>query len=103
MALTDIERRILETARDAIRSGRNTYVCVAIDKAVIPRKYDQVRSAKGRLRRYVERSLAGHLTLDGWLSANKRTSWRTKARKRKARIAWISWMLGEDFNLDREL
>jgi hypothetical protein len=103
MALTDIERRILETARDDIRSGRNTYVCFAIDKAVIPRKYDQVRSAKGRLIRYVERSLAGHLTLDGWLSANKRTSWRTKARKRKARIAWISWMLGEDFNLDREL
>jgi hypothetical protein len=92
MALSDLERKILVKARALIRDGHSTYVCYAIDKSV--GNSLEERYAKERLRLYVMKQLGEFATLDGWLS-KRDGRWPSETKVRAARIAWITWMMGE--------
>jgi hypothetical protein len=103
MALTAIERRILECARAYIQSGAQDYVCYAIDKAYVTgAPYTKVVAAKHRLIGYVQKSIRGHSTLASWASVRNGGRWMSIDVQRKARVAWITWMLGEESKLDTQ-
>jgi hypothetical protein len=97
--LSELERKLLNLARSAIRAGREKFVCYAIDNARISERvatYHELWEAKNRLRQYISRSLNYRGTLGNWLAAKNRNSWMDSELQRKARIAWITWMLGEE-------
>lgn len=103
MALNDVERSILIQARDAVRKCEHTFICYAIDKAYVYGEQDQVRSAKTRLLGYVHNALGVNATLGGWLAHRYGDHWYYDYDlQRKARLAWIDWMLGEEPVFDRE-
>jgi hypothetical protein len=102
MALTVIERKVLEVARQTIRNSDEKYICYAIDKARV-KTYDPQKlvAAKVRLRNYISKSLNGWGTLGYWLAKNhNQGQFMTNELQRKARIAWITWMLGEPIEVD---
>jgi len=108
MALTTIERKILESARRMIRSRNEDYICYAINLVRVPgADFSEVQSAKVRLKKYVMRKLNGKSNLGDWL-ANKvgafsgnrwNTKWMNLTLQRHARVAWITWMLGEEIKV----
>ena len=102
MALTVIERKLLEGARKLIQAGEQTYICYALDKVHII-TYDPAKlaAAKSRLCGYISESLQGHGTLGSYLSSTcRQLFYPTDDLQRKARVQWINWMLGEpvEFN-----
>lgn len=100
--LSKVEQDILKAARQAIIAGRNKYLCCAIDGVrLYGVSYRESRAAKNRLTRYISRSLDGHITLGTWLKSKRMYhKWGAEYRQIKARVAWVDWMLGEEFNLD---
>lgn len=103
MALTVIERKVLEAARQSIRNGDEKYVCYAIDRARVTTYAPQkLKDAKFRLRNYISRSLDGRGTLGYWLAKEYRGEFMSYDLQRKARIAWITWMLGEPVEVDAQ-
>jgi hypothetical protein len=92
MALSEVEKRILLDARELIETGRQTYICRAIQHS---RWRGTVASAaKSRLRKYIMQNLDGRPTLDLWLYA-RTAKWPGSHEVRATRIAWINWMLEE--------
>jgi hypothetical protein len=102
MALTVIERKLLEGARTLIQDGSQTYICYALDKVrVIPYDPHKLISARSRLCDYISESLQGHGTLGSYLSStNDQLFYPTDDLQRKARVQWINWMLGEPVEFD---
>ncbi len=109
MALNAVERKVLEHARRAIRVGKQSYVCHAIrDAYVEDANKVQLRTAKKRLRSYIEQSLEGRTTLGSWLAlktgarVNGYRDLMDHGLQRAARVAWITWMLGEEICLSSD-
>lgn len=104
MALSDVERNILIQARDAVRKCEHTFICYAIDKAEASGyRLDEVRKAKTRLLWYIHNALGVNATLGGWLAKKYGNHWfNDYDLQRKARIAWIDWILGEEPVFDRK-
>lgn len=103
MALSDVERNILLQARDAVRKCEHTFICYAIDKAYVYGDQVEVRKAKTRLLWYIHTALGVNATLGGWLAKKYGNHWfNDYDLQRKARIAWIDWMLGEEPVFDRK-
>lgn len=104
MALTVIERKLLEFARDRIREGKDTYICYAIDKSIVRTKNasdkQAVREAKYRLRAYVHDKIKGFATLGSYMADQYDTQYMSSELQREARVAWITWMLGEKVQVD---
>ncbi len=99
--LSDLERRILVESRRLIKNGIQKYVCYAIrDLEIYDEKYVKVSAAKSRLTKYIVESLGNHCTLGSWMSRRNGNTWPSDDDQRKARIAWISWMLGAEVVLD---
>jgi hypothetical protein len=96
MALSELERAVLRKAQDALRLKKAVFVCYAIDYACVPGSNpDDLRKAKKRLTRYVMKRLSGRATVAQWFF-RKYERWLDNDIQRKVRIAWISWMLGEE-------
>ncbi len=96
--LNAIEREILEAARKSIQNGNHRYVCYAIrDATIVDATRKELAPAKDRLTEYVETSLGIFSTLGTWLASRGHGTSRSDYNDflREARIAWISWMLGE--------
>jgi hypothetical protein len=103
MALTAIERKVLECARKALKDVKETYICHAIERANLEGvKRADLRCAKDRLRGYVMRRLGDNATLSGWQADKYGGRWMREHVTRKARIAWITWMLGEENQIDQD-
>lgn len=105
MTLNVLERKILESAREMVRNGRESHICYAIDKATVP-TYDSHRriSAKIRLRNYISKMLEGRGTLGFYLMKKYRQEkFPADSLLREARVAWITWMLGEEVVLDADV
>jgi hypothetical protein len=101
MALTAIEREVLKVARESIRENHYDFVCHAIEFAEVPdAPLDDLNLAKNRLRNYVLDSLGSFSTLGVWIARRNRGRWKSETYVRNARIAWITWMLGEKVNFD---
>jgi hypothetical protein len=101
MALTVIERKILEAARTAISKQHQSYVCLAIKWATVEGNKAKVAIAKRRLTCYVDGLLEGHLTLGDWLRSKCNGDWQKFDHLPRAlRVAWITWMLGEPVVID---
>lgn len=101
MALTEIERKVLKSVRQALVSFRVSYICHGIQVAKVRGvKAYELDAAKRKLRCYVMRRLGDHATLGSWLAARNYERWMPDYLMRKARIAWIDWMLDKDFKLD---
>jgi hypothetical protein len=106
MALNDIERKILESVRRSIQAKNQTYICYAIDRARVRWNNRQdVYDAKNRLKNYIHRKLEGNGTLGYWLALKHRHDmlFMDKGLQREARIAWITWMLGEEILVDVQI
>lgn len=99
MALTAIERKLLETVRTAISRSQQKYVCVAIEWANVEGSKAEITKAKKRLILYIDGLLDGHMTLGSWMRANRKSDWADHLQ-RAARVDWITWMLGEEVQLD---
>src|ERR1700756_2172544 len=102
MALNQVERKILERARELIRDRGYKYVCYAINDIQlqeVPKA--EVISAKYRLKKYIERKLGEHPTLGSWAAQKHSGRWMNEDLQREARIAWITWMLDEKITLDK--
>jgi hypothetical protein len=93
MALTPDERSILKHARASIQSEREDFVCHALSDA------EGYTNDAARLKQYVMRMLEGQATLELWIS-KKYGFWPSREMARKARIAWITWMLDGTVDLD---
>jgi hypothetical protein len=108
MALTSVERKVLESARNSIKSHSESYICYAIQYSRVPGEDPiVVREAKERLRDYVSKKLGDHGTLGSWL-VHKRVGERTffmmdKGLQRHARLAWLAWMLGEKVVIESQI
>jgi hypothetical protein len=104
MALTVTERKVLIDARDLIRTRAQTFVCHAIEAAYVESANpDTLMKAKERLRKYIRFSLEpGCTTLGSWIAKQNKGRWMSDALGRKARIAWITWMLGEEIVVDAQ-
>jgi allophanate hydrolase subunit 1 len=101
MALTAIERKVLKAARESIRAKRHEFVCHAIEFAQVPDvPQEKLRLAKARLCSYVSNSIGGFSTLGIWIAHWNRGHWKSAIYERNARIAWITWMLGEKVKFD---
>jgi hypothetical protein len=101
MALTAIEREILKVARDKIINGQDAYICHAINKTrFISGNQHEVWCARQRLRAYIMKKLNGYSSLGMYLSNKYRQEELPYDLQREARIAWITWMLGEKFEFD---
>jgi hypothetical protein len=104
MALTVIERKLLEGARTLIQEGKQKYICYALDKVSV-RTYDpgKLTAAMSRLCDYISTSLKGFATLGYYLSStNNQLFYPTDDLQRKARVQWINWMLGEPVKFDAQ-
>lgn len=84
-----------------ISNGSHKYICYAIDKAYAT-TYDiqKLRDAKQRLIGYVNGSLEGSGTLGSWLMERSGLFMPYELQK-EARIAWLTWMLGEEVVLKK--
>jgi hypothetical protein len=101
MALTVIERKILEAARLLIQDSKQMFICYAIDMVPMPKgRRQEYSEAKIRLRNYISSKLKGHGTLGNYLLKTYRRGYMSVDLQRKARIAWITWMLGEPVEVD---
>ncbi len=96
--LNKMQRKLLIEARKLIAEGREGYVCIAIKTVArgLPASYERHSDS---LCSYIHRALnegGSHYpisTLDDW-------QWRRNIRhtysgKRRDRLKWIDWMLGE--------
>jgi hypothetical protein len=101
MALSIVERKVLEAARLSIKNQKERYICYAIDRANPP-YYDmeKLKEAKRRLMAYVMSSLEGSATLAVWAAERNGKRWLSFDLQREARIAWITWMLDEQVVVD---
>lgn len=97
MALTALERKILESARQEVRARKQKFICYAIKAArIYGEPAQEVRAARLRLTKYVMDCLGDyHSTLGSWLADRSDGRWMDDDLQREARIAWITWMLGE--------
>lgn len=104
MALNSIERKILENVRRSIKAGNETYICNGIGKyRVRVDNLQELRDAKNRLYRYIERRLDGSGTLGQWVARkHKKFAIMNMELQRKARVAWITWMLGEEVKISQK-
>lgn len=105
MALSTVERRILIAARNRLKEHKNTYICTAIEAVRIARACrEEVAAAKTRLRRYIVARLEGYSSLNGWLNEGAEIGEGVGGfLAREARIAWITWMLGEEPEFDESV
>lgn len=103
MALNAIERRMLMLARARVVSGESRRICYALGDAKVdmlmgPESYcDQVRAACDRLKAFIADAIQA-FGLEDWFRNQHRPNWRKYSDEvfmRKARIAWIDWLLDE--------
>lgn len=103
MALSKLERRMLEMAREKLRDEKATRVCSALifacSELVEVHRERYAYQARERLRQFVMGSLGGWVTLEQWIDA-RNPAFRELIGKpnamREVRIEWITWMLGEE-------
>lgn len=105
MALSTVERRILIAARNRLKEHQNFFICGAIDKVRISRACrEEVADAKERLKKYIMARLEGQSTLSGWLNVGTQFGDGVSSFLiREARIAWLTWMLGEEPEFDENV
>jgi hypothetical protein len=89
-------RRLLEHARESIRTGRSRYICYALSFAAV---HHNDHEGAEYLRRYIMRELAypHSLHLEDWLKKTDYCTWlfTTDYDFIQHRLRWIDWMLEE--------
>ena len=94
--LSNVEKQLLKGARRALYDGTRTTVCGAIRAATADSSHcNEVYRARTRLLEYVTVSIDCWPTLGHWLQKRDGKLRLNEERLRVARIAWITWMLGE--------
>lgn len=97
--LTTLERELLLAARAKMHRPNIRCVCSALEAAITPARmktgadFVKVNDAYSRLRDFVGRQVHPHQTLGRWQEAHGFA--RTTEQRRRDRINWISYMLGE--------
>jgi len=85
--------KALREAKQLIRDGRESYVCLALNEVRSRNSDVRIKNATDYLRSYVREKLGTHSVLEGWQAAK---GLETITRDGKAdRIKWINWMLKE--------
>jgi hypothetical protein len=103
MALNQLERRILMTARARIATGEDHRICYAISNATtgllsaLPScRFVEIREASNRLRTFIMGAIEDRFGLEDWLRAHAfHDVAGDKVKQRKARIQWLDWLLDE--------
>jgi hypothetical protein len=104
MALSRIEREILTRARKHIAEGMHFRICYAINDASChfmrgPDSHvEAVKGARDRLRTFIIDSIGNRFGFENWVcDQNNEHShlWRDCDAMKKARLAWIDWLLDE--------
>ena len=94
--LSKVEQEILKFARVFLQTGARRTVCGAIRAATAESShFNEVCRARTRLLEYVAISLDCWPSLGHWLHNRDGVLRLDEERLRIARIAWITWMLGE--------
>jgi hypothetical protein len=103
MALSLVERKLLRRALHALQEEQEHYICDAINGAHVPAEDEtSVQNAKIRLCDFIQTHLFPSATLGGWIvhqSPRGRHYVPTAEALREARIAWVKWMLEEDYEI----
>lgn len=101
MAITKIEREVLEEAREQLRLKFRDSICGALIRYrellwrfPVQSRMDH-RNAAEKLRRYFQDSLGEHSYLEYWQEANGFPD-RSEKQLRQDRIDWINWVLKEN-------
>lgn len=92
MALTPKKREALKLARDLIATEKRRFICYALGDVARSRK--DLNRACWELRHHIERQLQPVCTLGNW-QVIKGLGRRSEAQRRRDRLAWIDWMLGD--------
>lgn len=99
MALNAIEKQLLRKAREFVCCGRRRGICWALNDASNYFSSDDERynDACERLGLYIMDQLHPSLYLNSWLANNGFVHIASDINAmRRARIAWIDWMLGKE-------
>ena len=82
----------LRQARKAIESGREEFLCNAIEYET-----DASWKVRDHLCQWIKSILCGSYTLNNWLWKNFRVEYRpcNQPKFRSLRLAWIDWMIAE--------
>jgi len=91
MALNTKEREVLRRARMHIEENHTSFICHALNRVVS--EQPELCSAVARLKLYINRELAPHTSLGFWQESQG--IYKSYARQRLDRLAWIDWMLDE--------
>lgn len=87
-------RRLLEHARESIRTGRSRFICIALSFAAA---HHNDHEGAEYLRRYIMQELAhtNSLHLEEWLKKADYCTWlfTTDYDFIQHRLQWIDWML----------
>lgn len=97
--MTDLEREILLAAKAKMDTPNIRAVCTALEAGMgvvlhrRPNEFCKINDAYSRVRDFVGRQIHPYVTLGRWQEAHGFE--RTREQRRRDRINWISWMLGE--------
>jgi hypothetical protein len=97
--MTDFEREILLAAKDKMGTHNIRSVCTALEAGMgvvfhrHPTEFCKINDAYSRVRDFVGRQIHPYVTLGCWQEAHGFE--RTREQRRRDRINWIRYMLGE--------
>lgn len=92
MKMTKYHREALRRARKLIASGRQQFICHALDSIRFHTEVHKVERACVELKYEIAAYLGKYYSLEAWLRHN-----RFSGRDARAdRLAWIDWMLAQD-------
>jgi hypothetical protein len=97
LALSQIERKLLERVRELIECGKESYICYALTEANINlcdgTNDAEVDEADMRLSTFIMDQIEPYGVLGMW--QQKHECFQSKEQTRIDRLAWIDWLLNE--------
>ena len=91
--MTGTQRELLRQAYTAIKEGRSSRICFALQAAADEKGTMFASFECGLLRDYIMKQLQPYGTLEGWQQAQGIL--KVPVAVRRDRLNWIKWMLGE--------